>query len=554
MQTRVAAAFTALRDRLDESALRAALQRGTVAVLDAIPWDTVLAARLLGDAMRVFRDTYEAAGDAAAAKVKRMVIGKADDYEAQVESFAFDVLNDRGLKFLQQHAARRVVEITDSTRDALRQLLAEMHNAGVPVTAQVARIKQLVGLTSQQVRTVENLRAELVDRGEAPVRVERLVASKTKELHRLRALTVARTEIAACMSAGQRESWQQMVDDQIFAKDEASRVWLTSQDEVQCDVCSPMDGQERGLDEEFETGDGELILDPPVHPNCVPRDSYITAADGIAASSERWYDGDMVVIRTASGKRLACTPNHPVLTDLGWMPARLLHVGHNVISSRLGDRRSLRHLNHQDVPPLIHQITDTLRVSLGALAVGVPISAKDFHGDGINGQVAVVRTDRLLRRNRHPARAKKLCKRHLGATNMNLLPFARLRHTDALIQRATAATHRIMGGAGVSAALLWGHSGHPQDLGFVGIAKRDAAFFQSLPQGDAVSVQLARQLQQGFAGEVFRDKVVNVDVHSFRGHVYNLQTKDSYYIAQGIVTHNCRCDVALRINEQQQAA
>ena len=268
MQTRVAAAFAALRDRLDGSALRAALQRGTAAVLDAIPWDAVLAARLLGDAMRVFRDTYEAAGDAAAARVKRQVIGKADDYEAQVESFAFDVLNDRGLKFLQQHAARRVVEITDSTRDALRQLLAEMHNAGVPVTQQVARIKQLVGLTTQQVRTVENLRAELTDRGEAPVRVERLVASKTKELHRLRALTIARTENAFAASAGQRESWQQMIDDGIFSKEESTRAWLTSEDEVTCPICEPMDGQERGLDEPFVTGEGDEIDEPPAHPNC----------------------------------------------------------------------------------------------------------------------------------------------------------------------------------------------------------------------------------------------------------------------------------------------
>jgi len=354
MQARVAAAFTALRARLDDSALRAALGRGEAAVLAVVPWDAVLAARLLGDAMRTFRDVYEAAGDAAAVSAKRQVVGKAydpnqprapagspdggqwtsdggggigsgasvggeggggpttlsrpldpseqaeltrfetpadelaqwlteavtnkqvgqqdvgkaDDYEARVDDFAFDVLNDRGLRFLQQHAARRVVEITDATREALRVLLAEMHAQGVPVGQQVARIKQTVGLTTQQVRTVEALRSRLDEDGVAPARVERLVERKVQDLRRQRALLIARTETAFAASAGQRESWRQMVDGGLFAAEEASRVWMTAEDEATCPICEPLDGQERGLDEAFVTEDGEPIEEPPAHPAC----------------------------------------------------------------------------------------------------------------------------------------------------------------------------------------------------------------------------------------------------------------------------------------------
>lgn len=266
--TQVAAAFRALRGAVDDRTLQAAIARGPQVVLEAVPWDAVLSVRLLREAMRTVRDVYEAAGDGAARGTKRQLIGKAEDYEAQVEAFAFDVLNDRGLRFLQAHAARRVVEITEATREALRTLLAQMGEQGVPVLQQVARIRALVGLTTQQMRTVEALRARLVDDGVAPARVARLVERKVAVLHRMRALLIARTEAAFAAAAGQRESWAQMVDEGLFAAEEASRVWMTAEDEQTCPTCEPMDGQERGLGEPFETGDGELIDEPPAHPAC----------------------------------------------------------------------------------------------------------------------------------------------------------------------------------------------------------------------------------------------------------------------------------------------
>lgn len=36
-------------------------------------------------------------------------------------------------------------------------------------------------------------------------------------------------------------------------------------------------------------------------------------------------------------------------------------------------------------------------------------------------------------------------------------------------------------------------------------------------------------------------EIVNVDRTGYSGHVYNLQTKDGWYVTDGIITHNCRC-------------
>ena len=37
------------------------------------------------------------------------------------------------------------------------------------------------------------------------------------------------------------------------------------------------------------------------------------------------------------------------------------------------------------------------------------------------------------------------------------------------------------------------------------------------------------------------DAVASVNRHSYSGYVYNLETSTGWYIANGVVTHNCRC-------------
>jgi hypothetical protein len=44
-----------------------------------------------------------------------------------------------------------------------------------------------------------------------------------------------------------------------------------------------------------------------------------------------------------------------------------------------------------------------------------------------------------------------------------------------------------------------------------------------------------------FARNIEFDRVLKVSRRSFSNHVYNLETKTGWYIADGILTHNCRC-------------
>jgi len=46
-------------------------------------------------------------------------------------------------------------------------------------------------------------------------------------------------------------------------------------------------------------------------------------------------------------------------------------------------------------------------------------------------------------------------------------------------------------------------------------------------------------LQEGVAP----DHIVSIDVRSFKGHVYNLQTKTGMYQADTVITSNCWCAI-----------
>lgn len=91
------------------------------------------------------------------------------------------------------------------------------------------------------------------------------------------------------------------------------------------------------------------------------------------------------------------------------------------------------------------------------------------------------------------------------------------------------------------------HSGlvEPDDLGVVKLEPSPVGRKAEL--GEAVANDLPGDSElgcDGFEREPFvveSDEVVSVDVNPFfRGHVYNLQTRNGWYFANSIVTHNCR--------------
>jgi hypothetical protein len=415
-------------------------------------------------------------------------------------------------------------------------------------------------------------------------RTERAIRREFRDMAGSRAETIARTE-----TANAYESARRIVAQGVRADGEVvEQRWLVTF--ACCDLCAM--NEQAGwlpLDAPYPSGADR----PPEHPNCLPGDTLVVAPD-IRAATKRRYEGQIIVIRTAGGKRLACTPNHPVLTPAGWVAASSLDVGGYVVGRGVGERAALRvDLDGEDVPARIEDVAEAFGRSEHVTAAPVPTAAEHFHGDGTGSQVAVVWANRLLRDGRDAASGEHRGQRHLTGRGTALQALARSGDGSSVGVGLALAAHGRMGGVGQAGTLFGRCARHAQIHGGASIAGRDAGFEQASPDGRATDAQrrgerflglaglvaadqfgaghvkpiaprrytgqaqalvderladaeLARDLLGGAAGLVFADQIIGVHRERFEGHVFNLETAGGWYCAEGIITHNCRCSVQYR--------
>lgn len=523
----------------------------------------------------------------------------------------FDRTNPEAVAFARDRAAALVTGVGTDLRATIRETVTRAFNEQVDVWETARRIRQVIGLRPDQERALWNYRRELKalqasarpvtrvtrmrrlnSKGLTDERMNAWVEKYRQRLLRQRAELIARTEVMAASNAGQLALWRQAVADGQLTREFRKR-WLTTPTDRRCPRCAAMEGQTRLLDEPFEAEDGTRVMMPPLHPNCLPGDAVVTPSGPLRAISQRFYDGDLVVVRTASGKRLTCTPNHPVLTRRGWVPARSVNVVGHVVSRRLGDWVGFAERRHdKDVPSRIEEVAKAFRRAQQVPAVPVPVAAEHFHGDGRGSEVAVVWSDSLLRDRPDPALLEPLHQYAFGAARVKPARLASARALQFGLDAISLATPRGLrgrhlpcprcgihplppqgtrlrastrsdsggqqpwpDGAAVTAEvfrdLLFRHAGRIERDQFVDgdVDWTDVAWASSRlvrqpqdPQGDDLrDAELARDVLSGAAGAVFADHVVGVDVVAYRGHLYNLETESHAYLADGIVNHNCMC-------------
>jgi SPP1 gp7 family putative phage head morphogenesis protein len=145
--------------------------------------------------------------------------------KAAASKRTFDSGSDAAVSWADQHAAELIDNISENSREDIGNAIAAAIEDG-DLSGAMDDILDAVG---------DKTRAELI----------------------------ARTEIMRAVNAGQREAWNQAVDDGLLTGDE-QRTWIATDDELTCPICNDLDGETIGLDEQYSDGsDG-----PPAHPRC----------------------------------------------------------------------------------------------------------------------------------------------------------------------------------------------------------------------------------------------------------------------------------------------
>jgi intein/homing endonuclease len=334
------------------------------------------------------------------------------------------------------------------------------------------------------------------------------------------------------------------------------------------------------------------ITAPAVEPfcRCVPGSTKIPFAN-VRRIYRRPYHGVLLQITTASGKSLRLTPNHPILAVQGWIAANALNVGDDLVESANEIVQSSAHLNENDAIPEIAQIFEFLQqTGRSSAAVG---TGEQFHGDGVaNSDVDIVSTDRTLRVGRHSCGLKRRRQFHFAnaefarsAARTLFKHSVRLwlaamesahafcsRNFDicGLVENAKSLSCRTVAQChsgslyatsnGVCASAVIGSENIRTssaeisrddlaigkinrvaeiDLGFGFVADCDSRLSKTPTNSSVGNLELLCKHHGIDAATVRFGKVVDIQRNFFAGHVYNLETEEGWYVADGILSHNC---------------
>lgn len=86
----------------------------------------------------------------------------------------------------------------------------------------------------------------------------------------------------------------------------------------------------------------DSVTQPGEEVFCIPGNVELELAHQVSEATRHWYEGELVEVTTSDGKTLRITPNHPILTPRGWLPAEKVKEGVFSFAVRRPESRAKR--------------------------------------------------------------------------------------------------------------------------------------------------------------------------------------------------------------------
>lgn len=374
------------------------------------------------------------------------------------------------------------------------------------------------------------------------------------------AMRTARTMITSSQNGGRYQAYKRA---EKMGIEFDYKTWVATLDSRTRDSHARLHGEERPMDEEFSNGlmyPGDENGEPEEVYNCFLADTNIASNSEIVRSYKHQYSGDIVSIKTASGVNFSCTPNHPILTSRGWISAKFLNCGDDLlVTFGSGNEIARRNPDINHAFPRIDAIHDLLYKFGGKRTRTLSVN---FHGDIPTSDVEIITQKRLLRGCFDTGISEGI--NELLFKSANPLVTCK-RHFMAGFRRVYISTLRLMSRRRKALALFWGRLRHSDIHGLGAVTWGNTGVTQNTVNNLPAMSNIGGESLDGLTGVVFPDNIVSVDRHTGRHiHVYNLQTENGYYFVNNIIpqsgakgncifaiAHNCRCTMNQRVKKAQ---
>lgn len=307
-------------------------------------------------------------------------------------------------------------------------------------------------------------------------------------------------------------------------------------DERSCEEC--VEKMKESEKKPFSWGD----MVPPYHPNCFLPGTYCIPPGVIINGMKSFYEGPVVELTFSNGARLTITPNHLILTPYGFAPAYLLAKGDKVLYSSGFKGAIPLDPNNNGKITTIDKIFDSLLKSSGVITRTMSSSTEYFHGDAkfIKEYIDIVWTNGLLRStfDTISCKAGNAFRFDLG---YNSLGFDSLSSFTESFKTLRSIFLSSVSGISEPDPFFLRRLPHSSEHSFASVSDlnilREKLSFDNISRTrEAVS-----QFFNRHSGVIETNEIINVDIISYHGYVYDLETTSSFLICNGVIASNCRC-------------
>jgi hypothetical protein len=339
-----------------------------------------------------------------------------------------------------------------------------------------------------------------------------------------------------------------------------------------------------------------------IHPNCLVPGGFVLA-ESVISESRRFYCGKVITLKTSAGNEITITPNHPVLTDRGFVPADGLTEGDKIIEASGKYGSFIRETpNNVNIKAVLNEELHAFMQTVSRSACSVKGTPEQFHGDGcIDQKVDIVFTNSLGTGERDVICSEKIKEQGFPTGQLRMVKLLCDSPFTKVFIGAFHSLDRIVGGFRLVRSIkrIPVHFKQLADLRertaalLSNLRKRKTfvvefekfiklrlmgftVFFRNLP----VRSSVGRTILDAFVisdtkiangcGKCFRTKVVlptnlskteplvykrlqvissngglqvsrlcHKESSFYCGYVYNFETEHSFYVYNNIVTHNC---------------
>ncbi|MCK3282437.1 hypothetical protein MZH27_28515 [Escherichia coli] len=442
--------------------------------------------------------------------------------------------------------------------------------------------EEMRGLTAQIKKDMARRLTEGMARGLNPLEIARTLQQET-QLPLYRCKRIARTEICTALRTAR-------MDEAEAASDELNLRTMQMHISALSPTTRLSHAQRHGKTYTIEE-QREWWSRSPNSINCYLPGTVVHGR--FLAGSKAHYSGKVIKIVTRSGRNLTVTPNHPVMTNRGLIPAAEINKGDYAVAygGKVKNTMWVTNLDRQLINPAIEDVFSSL--SDVGKSITARVSAVDFHGDGrgMNEYIDVVTAngelvftpdplcnealDNLALKHANPVKASMFCSSgyNSGAITTSsscgeggfsdspsfvrrefFVPFKRSFLPSSVVE-AVLIKQAANGNPTKADAFTYGLDTFPGDVSgieFVNakiffnsfICVRDGLESGAFHRSDNVyrgCVKHQGDIIDTRAGQVFFDEVIDIVVSDYSGHVYDLQELSGLMIANGLIASNCKC-------------